>query len=108
MKVETRPDCSARVLVPEASDDPANLEDAIHDEGARYREKTGEKLPQVVLDLSGVSEQGPWLRAAGPQQPDTNLRVALGEKGYLTARALRLDAVYEWYPDVEAALNGGR
>ncbi|MGE0707608.1 MAG: hypothetical protein AB7N76_08070 [Planctomycetota bacterium] len=104
MRSTYRPDFQAAVLAPEPGDDPGDLEDAIHDELLRRRQE-GQALAQVVLDLSGIAAQGPWLKAAGPESPDTNLRVALGAQGFLAARALRLDAVFEWYPDVEAALR---
>lgn len=110
MKVTPRPDRQAYVLSPEASDDPADLEDAIHDQVVKGLTQTNggaRQVAQVVLDLSGIDHQGPWLKAAGPEIPDTNLRVALGAKGFLTARALKLDAVFEWYPDVESALRAG-
>lgn len=92
----------AVVLTPELGDDPEDLEDRIHDE---VRSFAAGGVTQVVLDLSAISSQALWLKAAGPEIPDTSLRIALGEVGYRTARALRLDAHFEWYPDVESALR---
>ena len=92
----------AVILTPEVGDDPEDLEDQIHDQV-----RSG-AVNQVVLDLCEVASQGPWLKAAGPEIPDTRLRIALGEIGYRTARALRLDAHFEWYPDVESALRALR
>ena len=106
MKVEARPEFSACVFTPEGSDLPEDLEDEIHDE--LTRERAGARPAQVILDLSGVTQQGPWLKAAGPEIPNANLRVALGPVGYQTARALRLDAHFEWYPDVESALRSSQ
>ena len=106
MKADPHPEAEAVVLAPEPGDDPADLEDRIHDTVLRGPEE-GRKVSVVVLDLSGVENPGPWMKAAGPEVPDCNLRVALGPKHFLTAKALKLDAVFEWYADVEVALRGG-
>jgi hypothetical protein len=105
MQVELRPENRIAILTPEADDEPGGLEDAIHDQVVHHREERGVILGLVILDLSAVSNQQDWLRAVGLEVPDTNLRVALGLKGYAVARLLRLDAFYDWYPDVEAALH---
>lgn len=106
MKVNPRPDFKAAVLTPEAGDQPEDLEDAVHDE--LLRAKTAARaVVQIVLDLSEVPQPAPWLKAAGPELPDTNLRIALGEAGYRAARVLQLNAHFEWYSDVESALRAG-
>jgi hypothetical protein len=100
---------SAVVLRPGPGDDPDDLEDAVHDEVARAR-PSGEarsRVRVVVLDLSGVPDAPRWLKAAGPEQPDVTLRVALGPAGFKVARLLGLQALYEWYETVEHALAGG-
>jgi len=104
MKVQPRPKFFAAVLTPEPGDLPEDLEDAVHDEVTKAKAEEL-RLAQVVLDLSGVAQPAPWLKAAGPEIPNTNLRIALGEAGYQAARALHLNAVFEWYPDVESALR---
>lgn len=106
MIANARPDAEAMILSPDASDDPKLVEDVIHDVVLTGRE-TGAPVRVVVLDLSGVGNPGPWLKAAGPQIPDCNLRVALGPKHYIMAKALKLDAEFEWYADVELALRAG-
>ena len=111
MHVERRQDFKAVILRPEVDDDPEDLEDLIHDYVLLGREEPDDQgqpsVTQVVLDLSGVAKQGPWMKAAGPEIPDVNLRLALGLEGFVTARALKLTALFEWYPDVETALRGG-
>lgn len=107
MKVQPRPEFEAAVLVPEPGDQPEDLEDVVHDEVLKAKAEKA-RLAQVVLDLSGIPQPAPWLKAAGPEIPDTNLRIALGDAGYQAARALHLNAVFEWYPDVESALRATR
>ena len=64
------------------------------------------KAAAVVLDLSNV-EPALWLKAAGPQIPDANLRVVLNEKGFAMAKMLNLTALFSWFPSVDAALRQG-
>ncbi len=100
----------AVVLVPEPHDDPADLEDRIHDEVVRGKQAPGDPasaVKVVILDLSGQRDTPRWLKAMGPQVPDVNLRVALGRPGYAVARALGVPALYEWYATVDDALRGG-
>lgn len=107
MKLEQRPDRRAVILVPDPADDPADLEDLVHDELLRARE-AGEPAPRLfVLDLSAARDAPRWMKAAGPELPDVSLRLALGDQGFLVARMLGLTAEYEWYQSVEAALAGG-
>ena len=106
MRAASRPESAAVILLPDSSDDPKDVEDAIHDAVLKAREG-GSPITVVVLDLAGVGNPGPWLKAAGPEVPDCNLRVALGPKHYLMAKALKLDAEFEWYADVEVALRAG-
>lgn len=109
MKIARHYDRSAVVLRPEPGDDPSDLEDLIHDEvvKGRVEGQHGSRVKVVVLDVDGLKDAPVWLKAAGPQQPDVNLRLALGQKGYLAARALNLPVYFEFYPSVEQALTGG-
>jgi len=108
VNVERRPEFRAAILTPEPGDDPADLEDRIHDEVVASRRAGDETaLAQVVLDLTGVADMGTWLKAVGPQVPDCNLRMAVGEKACLVARTLGLTAVFEIYADVDSALRMG-
>ncbi len=109
MHAQTRPDFRAVVLIPQPGDDPADLEDQIHDQVLAGREAPGgpSAVKQVILDLAAVEQPQVWLKAAGPEVPDVNVRFAVGEKGYAVARALGLPAIMEIYPDVEAALRRG-
>lgn len=98
------------VLVPEPHDDPADLEDRIHDEVVRGKQAPGDPtsaIKVVILDLSARRDTPVWLKALGPQVPDVNLRVALGVPGYAVARALGVPALYEWYATVDDALRAG-
>lgn len=118
MEVTRLDERGAVVLRPGPGDDPADLEDAVHDQtrprssatppGQGDEQSAGERRVRlVVLDLSGVPDAPRWLKAAGPEQPDVTLRVALGPAGYKVARLLGLQALYEWYDTVEHALRGG-
>ena len=109
MKVTARYDKFAVVLRPEPGDDPADLEDLIHDEvvKGRVEGQHGSRVKVVVLDVDGLKDAPVWMKAAGPQQPDVNLRVSLGQRGYLAARALNLPVYFEFYPSVDLALTGG-
>lgn len=111
MKIELRPEFLAAVFAPEDGDDPGDLEDLIHDEVLKGRQgkPKGERgdVVAVVLDLSEVPNPGAWMKAVGHEIPDANLSVALGAKGYATARALNLTAIFKWYPSVSAALRQG-
>lgn len=111
MQLELHPDFAAVVLIPEEGDDPADLEDRIHDvvaAGKKGRPK-GEKsaVRNVVLELSGLADFKPWVKAAGPQQPDVNVRIVVSDKAFAVARTLGLTAMLEIYPSVPAALNQG-
>ena len=110
MKVTRHYDRSAIVLRPEPGDDPGDLEDLIHDEvvAGRVEGQHGSRVKVVVLDVDGVKDAPVWMKTAGPQVPDVNLRVALGQKGYLAARMLNLPVYFEFYPSVDLALSGGK
>jgi hypothetical protein len=99
MKVVTKPEFLAVVLVPAEGDDPEDLLDIIDENATR----------NVILDLSEIEVRsaGAWLKAAGPQIPDADLRIVLNEQGFVMARALQLDALFDWYRTVEAALRKG-
>ena len=101
MNVIAHEEFSALVLAPVPGDDPQGLPDRIGDELKRTQCTT------VVLDLSAVDGAGPWLKAAGPQIPDANLRVVLNEKEFAMARVLDLTAHFEWFPSLDAALRQG-
>jgi hypothetical protein len=109
MNVTARPDRFAIVVRPEPGDDPEDLEDVIHDAVVKARApgEHGSRVKVVVLDLEGVPEAPVWLKTAGPEVPDVNLRVSLGQVGYQVARRLGVPALLEWYPSVELALTGG-
>ncbi len=111
MHITLHPDHKAAVFAPEPGDDPDDFEDAVHDEVVKGRagKPKGERsdVLAVVLDLSVVEKPGPWMKAAGPQIPDVNLRVVLAGQGYVMARALNLTAVFDWYSSVDEALRQG-
>jgi hypothetical protein len=109
MKVTRHYERFAVVLRPEAGDDPSDLEDLIHDEvvAGRVEGQHGSRVKVIVLDVDGVKDAPVWMKTAGPQLPDVNLRLALGQKGYLAANLLGLPAFFEFYPSVELALTGG-
>jgi hypothetical protein len=109
MKAISHPDRFAVVLTPEPGDDPGDLEDRIHDEVLKGRRPGvhGSAVKVVVLDLDGVPDAPRWMKAAGPEVPDVNLRLALGAIGYKVARGLGLPAYFQWYATVEEALTGG-
>lgn len=109
MKVTPRLELSAVVLTPEPGDDPDDLEDVIHDQVQQGRREGehGSRVKVVVLDLEGVADAPRWMKVAGPEQPDVNLRVALGKAGYAVARRLGIPAYYQWYATIDEALTGG-
>jgi hypothetical protein len=92
MKVTPHPKSLAAVFVPDGADDPEDLLDVIDEHAVR----------NVVLDLSAVPSEvaAQFLKAAGPQIPDADLRIVLSEAGFATARALNLTAFFDWYPSV--------
>lgn len=109
MKITPRLDLSAVVLHPEPTDDPEDLEDVIHDQVVAHRVEgqRGSQVKVVVLDLEGVANAPAWMKVAGPEQPDVNLRLALGKKGYAVARHLGIPAYFQWYATIDEALTGG-
>lgn len=109
MKVTPRLDLSAVVLRPEPTDDPEDLEDAVHDQVTAHQVpgQHGSQVKVVVLDLEGVPNAQAWMKVAGPEQPDVNLRLALGKSGYAVARRLGIPAYFQWYATVDEALTGG-
>lgn len=114
MKVTPRLDLSAVVLQPEPGDDPDDLEDVVHDQVTVHKVTassdgglTGSRVKVVVLDLEGVPNAPAWMKVAGPEQPDVNLRLALGKSGYAVARRLGIPAYFQWYATVDEALTGG-
>lgn len=109
MKVTQRLDLFAVVLRPEPGDDPEDLEDIVHDQVVTHRVEGehGSRVKVVVIDLEGVASAPAWMKAAGPEQPDVNLRLALGKTGYAVAHKLGIPAYFQWYAAVDEALTGG-
>ncbi len=109
MKVMPRLDLSAVILQPEPGDDPEDLEDVVDDQVAAHRVEGqhGSQVKVVVLDLEGVGDAPRWMKVAGPELPDVNLRLALGKAGYAVARRLGIPAYFQWYATVDEALTGG-
>lgn len=109
MKVTPRLDLSAIVLHPEPTDDPEDLEDLVDDQVTAHRApgQHGSQVKVVVLDLEGVANAPAWMKVAGPELPDVNLRLALGKSGYAVARRLGIPAYFQWYATVDEALTGG-
>ena len=109
MRVTPHLDRFAVVLKPEPKDDPADLEDLIHDEilKGKVEGQHGSRVKVVVLDLDGLKDAPLWMKAAGPEMPDVNLRLALGPVGYKAARLLHLPVYFQWYATVDEALTGG-
>lgn len=109
MRITPRYERFAVVIKPEATDDPDDLEDLIHDEvlKGKVEGQFGSRVKVVVLDLDGLKDAPRWMKAAGPEMPDVNLRLALGETGYKVARLLHLPVYFQWYATVDEALTGG-
>jgi hypothetical protein len=113
VNVHLLPDHRAVLVRPEVGDDPSDLEDTIHDALTQTKPNRDPQAkpayPLVILDVSDVpdAEFPRWLKAAGPEIPDANLRVVVSPKALLVAKALKLTAHFEWYDSLESAVRGG-